>query len=73
MGGGSETIGPIVSLRSDEELAKKLSDSEFCDGDGGVVAEHEDPFAGIFFSDPETMHFPRAAGGRLPRDSVRIC
>ena len=39
-------------------LAEDFAGGEFCDGDGGVVDEHEDPFASIFFSDSEVMHFP---------------
>ena len=33
---------------------------------GGVVDEHEDPFASIFFSDSEVMYFPSPTEGDFP-------
>jgi len=47
-------------------LAEDFAGGEFCDGDGGVVDEHEDPFASVFFSDSEVMHFPSPTEGGFP-------
>ena len=53
-------VAPVVAVGLDEVFAEDFAGGEFCDGDGGVVDEHEDPFASVFFSDSEVVHSPGA-------------
>ena len=59
-------VGPIVPVGVDEVLAEDFAGGEFCDGDGGVIDEHEDSFASVFRADSEVMHFPSPTQRRFP-------
>jgi hypothetical protein len=58
-----EVVGPVVSLRFDEVLAEDFPGGQTCDGDGGVVDEHQDTFASVFCSHSEVVYFSCPAQG----------
>src|SRR5688572_7732727 len=58
-------VSPVVAVGLDVVGGEDLAGGEFDDGDGGVVGDGEDAFAGVGVADAEVVHASGSAQAHL--------